>query len=314
MSGETKGRKASTKPVEPTETRAETAPQSPETAPPAPPTVPQTEPEIVVADVYPDFAASPEEVTRRTAMLRDYVKNHMTENEDFGVIAGGSKPSLWKPGAEKLIAVFGLAPIVEVVNRVENWDDGFVSYEMKVTLLNKRTGGVEAEGIGSCNSRERRYKNQDAAGIANTVLKMAKKRALVDATLSATRASGMFTQDLEDMEFEPDRGSYAPPRANRPAPRASDGDGRDEAPQREASGGDGLTDPQMRTIMAIAGKVFGRHSRDHDLDRMVGKPLDQLTKREASALIDELKAMQEESEGGGEREMSFSRAGSRNSR
>jgi hypothetical protein len=136
-------------------------------------------------------------------MLSEFVRDHMTEGEDYGVIPGTStKPTLFKPGAEKLNAIFGLAPVVDITNRVEDWDKGFVSYEIKVTLLNKRTTNVEAEGIGSCNSRERRYKNQDAANIANTILKMAKKRALIDATLSATRASGLFTQDLEDMEIE----------------------------------------------------------------------------------------------------------------
>ena len=329
MSGETKGRKASAKPVEATETEAAVEAAAPSQSAPKTQVVaampaPKMAPEA--ADVFPDFATSPDEVTRRTAMLRDYVKQHMNEGEDYGVIPGGSKPTLFKPGAEKLNAVFGLSPLVEVSNRVEDWDNGFVAYEMKVTLLNKRTGGIEAEGIGSCNSRERRYKNQDAAGIANTVLKMAKKRALVDATLSATRASGMFTQDLEDIEFEPDRGSYAPPRAGnrerdnrereRPAeaqerPRAARAEN-DEAP----AGGELLTEPQMRAIMAISGKVFGRHSREQDLDRMVGKPLDQLTKHEASDLISQLKEMQEEGEGegGAEREMSFSRAGNRGTR
>ena len=328
MSGETKGRKASATPVAATE---ELAPQAPTETPraraskaAAPPSeAPMPEefrletPEA--ADVFPDFATSPAEVTRRTEMLRDYVKQHMNEGEDYGVIPGGNKPTLFKPGAEKLNAVFGLSPMVEVSNRVEDWDNGFVAYEMKVTLLNKRTGGVEAEGIGSCNSRERRYKNQDAAGIANTVLKMAKKRALVDATLSATRASGMFTQDLEDIEFEPERGNYSP-RSNareRADDRAGDREASDERPRREnapASGGDLLTEPQMRAIMAIAGNVFGRHSRNEDLARLVNKPLDQLTKHEASDLISQLKEMQDEGENApkDDGEMSFSRAGSRN--
>ena len=304
----------------PHKTSAKAAPKAQEPAP-------MTEPENLApeaADVFPDFATSPDEVTRRTEMLRDYVKNHMNVGEDYGVIPGGNKPTLFKPGAEKLNAVFGLSPMVEVSNRVEDWDNGFVAYEMKVTLLNKRTGGIEAEGIGSCNSRERRYKNQDAAGIANTVLKMAKKRALVDATLSATRASGMFTQDLEDIEFEPERGNYSP-RANRGDDRPSNErqNSEREAPRNRPAqsdsddfdappAGNPMTEPQHRAIMAIAGKVFGRHSRDTDLDRMVGKPLDQLTKTEASDLIGQLKEMQDEADNSpqdGDRETGFVRAG-----
>ena len=337
MSTEIKGRKASAMPVETTENTPETQSKAePKTARRAPratapkaheeAAMPETEmpaPEAqpLAADVFPDFAASPDEVTRRTEMLRDYVKNHMTVGEDYGVIPGGNKPTLFKPGAEKLNAVFGLSPMVEVSNRVENWDDGFVAYEMKVTLLNKRTGTIEAEGIGSCNSRERRYKNQDAAGIANTVLKMAKKRALVDATLSATRASGMFTQDLEDIEFEPERGNYSPRATNRNEDRRGEErrnderePARDEAPQDGNGPANPMTEPQHRAIMAIAGKVFGRHSRDTDLDRMIGKPVDQLTKFEASDLIGQLKEMQEEADNAptdGEREVGFTRAGGR---
>ena len=285
---------------------------TPETGPTATPEAP----ELAVPDVYPDFATTPEEVTHRTAELRDYVRNHMNEGEDYGIIPGGSKPTLFKPGAEKLNAVFGLAPIVEVVNRHEDWDAGFVAYEVKVTLLNKRTGGIEAEGIGSCNSRERRYKNQDAAGIANTVLKMGKKRALVDATLSATRASGLFTQDLEDLDLEPQREYQSAPRvvessAQRQAPRGNQA--ATATRENPPSSAEGLTDAQHRAILAIAGRVFGRHSREEDLDRMVNKPLEELSKSEASRLIDELRQMLGEQEQGGapNNEANFVRAGDR---
>ncbi len=42
--------------------------------------------------------------------------------------------------------------------------------------------------------------NPDIADIYNTVLKMAKKRAFVDATISACAASDIFTQDMEDFK------------------------------------------------------------------------------------------------------------------
>lgn len=251
----------------------------------------ETADSAVENDVFPDFAISLEEAGRRVRMLKEFVREHMVDGEDYGVIPGTSaKPTLLKAGAEKLNAIFGLAPIVEITNRVEDWDNGFVAYEIKVTLLNKRTTNVEAEGIGSCNSRERRYKNQDAANIANTLLKMAKKRALIDATLSATRASGLFTQDLEDMDRveEPRSGPtfqspFVPARQAREAQSEASGDG-------EAGGGNGLTEAQRGAILAIANKVFGRDSRE-EMAKMLDKPITQLSKSEASAIIDRLRAM-----------------------
>jgi len=253
------------------------------------------------ADVFPDFAVSLEEANRRSEMLKQFVREHMVEGEDYGVIPGASpKPTLFKPGAEKLNAIFGFAPVVEVTERAEDWDAGFVAYEIKVTLLNKRTGGVEAEGIGSCNSRERRYKNQDAANVANTLLKMAKKRALIDATLSATRASGMFTQDLEDMDLG-DRGfggGRAPERSEsrnesrfvpaREARESSQSNTREEG--RDGAGENALTEAQYGAILAIANKVYGRGARE-EVAKLAGKPVANLSKGEASSLIDRLRGM-----------------------
>ena len=47
---------------------------------------------------------------------------------------------------------------------------------------------------------EERQENPDIADTYNTVLKMAKKRGMVDAALSVTAASDIFTQDIEDFE------------------------------------------------------------------------------------------------------------------
>lgn len=50
-----------------------------------------------------------------------------------------------------------------------------------------------------------KVENPDPADVYNTVLKMAKKRAHVDATLTATAASDLFEQDLEDgIDFGPE--------------------------------------------------------------------------------------------------------------
>jgi len=148
--------------------------------------------------VVPQFVFSLNEAKERIQMLQKFVKELMIPGLDFGIIPGCPKPSLLKPGAEKLCDIYGFSKLVIVTNRIEDWDKGFFSYEVKATLINKRTEIIESEGIGCCNSKERKYKNQDAFSICNTILKMAKKRALVDAVLSATRSSGIFSQDIEE--------------------------------------------------------------------------------------------------------------------
>lgn len=152
--------------------------------------------------VVPEFAITINEAKQRTKLLQKFVKDMMIPNIDYGVIKGCSKPSLLKPGAEKLCEIFGFSKQVEILNRIEDWDKGLFHYEVKVILANKRTGLTESEGVGCCNSKERKFKNQDSFSIVNTLLKMAKKRALVDAVLSATRSSGLFTQDIEEMNFD----------------------------------------------------------------------------------------------------------------
>ena len=64
---------------------------------------------------------------------------------------------------------------------------------------------------------EGRIENEDIADCYNTVLKMAKKRSIVDATITACAASDIFTQDVEDMVPE-DRAVKAEPVDEEPAP------------------------------------------------------------------------------------------------
>jgi hypothetical protein len=155
-----------------------------------------------ISSIVPSFAITLNEAKERILMLQNFVKEMMVPNIDYGLIPKSDKPSLFKPGAEKLCDIFGFSKQVEILNRIEDWDKGLFHYEVKVLLTNKRTGLIEAEGIGSCNNKERKFKNQDSFSIINTILKMSKKRALIDAVLSATRSSGLFTQDLEDLEYD----------------------------------------------------------------------------------------------------------------
>lgn len=148
--------------------------------------------------VVPTLAITLEEAKERINLLKQFVKELMVAGEDYGVIEGYQKPTLLKPGAEKLCDIFGFSKQVKIINRIENWEKGIFAYDVMVTLINKQSGHVESEGIGSCNSKERSFVGQDPFSITNTLVKMAKKRALIDAVLSATRASGLFTQDIEE--------------------------------------------------------------------------------------------------------------------
>jgi len=196
-----------------------------------------------VEESIPRFVLSVAEMQQRVTELQQFIKSQMVRGVDYGKIPGTPKPTLYKPGAEKLAAMYGFAQHVEVVSRVEDWERGFFHYEVRVDLINKRTGVIEAQGVGSANSRETRYRwrwvpekdvpagvdkaslptkrgqygplyridNETPADVVNTLLKMAKKRGLVDAVLSATRSSGLFTQDAEDFPDPEDAEASAEP-------------------------------------------------------------------------------------------------------
>ncbi len=189
--------------------------------------------------VVPQFEITPEQNKTLIQQVQKFVKEQMIKDVDFGVIPGVEKPSLLKPGAEKLCNIFGFGVEISEVDKVEDWDKGMFSYTYKAIVRNKRTGLVEAECIGSCNSKESKYAfrwvpafkatqemismsnkqeeriaksgkpfvwyripNEDIFTQVNTLQKMAQKRAMVGAVLIATRASGFLTQDVEDMGMD----------------------------------------------------------------------------------------------------------------
>ena len=105
-----------------------------------------------------------------------------------------SKPSLWKPGAEKICGMMGIIP------RFPNLDEYgkavLQGADIKVIILkcelHTPSGFIAAEGSGA------RRVDQDKGDI-NKSLKMAEKSAHIDATLRIVGLSEIFTQDLEDM-------------------------------------------------------------------------------------------------------------------
>jgi hypothetical protein len=187
-----------------------------------------------------EMAISPNEARIRLQELQAFVKGVMRQGEDYGTIPGTQKPTLYKPGAEKLAEVYGLGWRFEDVEIVQDWEKGFFFYRKKCVLFSRRDGMVICEGVGSCNSREDKYAwrwyfenelptgidkkslhserknskktgkpytryrmpNPDVYSLVNTIEKMAAKRALVDAVKGATRSSDLFTQDIEDLPEE----------------------------------------------------------------------------------------------------------------
>lgn len=73
---------------------------------------------------------------------------------------------------------------------------------------------VVKSGWGSANTSESRCGFSKAADSANATLKMAKKRAQMDAAVSIARISGLFTQDIENDDFmdnaKPDLNTESP--------------------------------------------------------------------------------------------------------
>lgn len=139
-----------------------------------------------------------EDLVGHVDYIHDIQNKVMIEDQHYGIIPGCEKPSLLKPGADELCVACQMRPDPTVTHATR--EDDFIFYEVRCDLYHIPTGKMVGSGVGSCNSREKKYKKNDPWNIANTILKMAKKRALVDAVLTSTAASDIFTQDVEDMQ------------------------------------------------------------------------------------------------------------------
>lgn len=165
----------------------------------------------------------------------------MKEGTHYGTIPGcGDKPSLLKPGAEALLSAFKIAvepDITEIrdgnnitykvrvigrhmasgiiigigVGEASTSEDKYAwraavcdeEYEAtpathrRVKWGKKKAWNGEPESVW-----EVKQVRTNPADIANTCLKMGKKRGMIDLCLTALAASDCFTQDLEDMDDE----------------------------------------------------------------------------------------------------------------
>lgn len=173
------------------------------------------------------------EIIQHVALVQEVMRNVMKPDVHYGQIPGTDKPTLYKSGAELLCMVFRIAQSYEVTDL--STPDA-VRYQSVCVGTHQISGLVLGSGMGEASSSEAKYKWRKAfqsewdatpeasrrkyqaynkstrqkydvlqvrtepADLANTILKMANKRAMLAMVLNVTAASDCFTQDLEDMD------------------------------------------------------------------------------------------------------------------
>lgn len=116
---------------------------------------------------------------------------------DFGKVPKAKQPSLWKSGAEKILMGYGLYYETELTDSHKDYDKGFFYYEF-VAKAYDLNGKVVRTGVGCANTAESGTGNASGFNTANSAIKKAKKRAVVDLALTLGSLSNCFTQDIDD--------------------------------------------------------------------------------------------------------------------
>jgi hypothetical protein len=116
---------------------------------------------------------------------------------DFGKVPKAKTPSLWKSGAEKILLGYGLYYDTIITDSYKDFKSGLFYYEVKAVAYDQQ-GRVVRTGVGCCNTSESAFGMAGAYNSANSALKKAKKRAVVDLALTLGSLSNCFTQDLDD--------------------------------------------------------------------------------------------------------------------
>jgi hypothetical protein len=172
------------------------------------------------------------QVTDRVNLVHNVLETVMKQNTHYGTVPGcGTKMVLLKPGADVLAMTFRLVPQFAVTRT--DLENGHREYDVTCSMHGPG-GELLGQGVGSASTMEKKYRyrwdsegrdrkrieNEDIADCYNTVLKIAKKRAHIDATLTVTGAADLFTQDLIDEEDAPSRQPVEMP-TERPAAKSA---------------------------------------------------------------------------------------------
>lgn len=183
----------------------------------------------------------------RTALM-SWVRSALKEGVDFGRIPtkrGPSKPSLWKPGAEKICGMLGLT--VHFPN-LHDYEQAALNGVALLQIIIRceivdGSGHVVANGVGA------RSLKQDYGDI-NKALKMAEKSAHIDATLRMAGLSEVFTQDLEDMQAVSSDAGINPAASPSSSPTAQAGANSGCGPEPSGANGALINSVQLSHLMA----------------------------------------------------------------
>jgi hypothetical protein len=139
-----------------------------------------------------------------------------------------SRPTLYKSGAEKILLLYQIYYKTELEKSYEDYENGFFYYVCKTTAYD-RDGRVLRVGYGCANTKEKSNGFASGWDTANSMLKKAEKRSVVDLALKVGACSDMFYQDLEDS-------------------------GNEERASKLSKDDDPITSKQTKRIFAIAGQ------------------------------------------------------------
>lgn len=173
------------------------------------------------------------QIRQHVNLIAEVMKEVMKQGTHFGIIPGCPKPSLFKPGAEKIAVTFRIAVTTEVEDLSTS---DYKKYRVTCTAY-AQDGTKLGSAVGTASSNETKYQwrkpvcdqefeeceidrkrekwintktepikikqiKTECDDLDNTILQMADKRAYVAVVRKVTAASDVFTQDIEDLPAE----------------------------------------------------------------------------------------------------------------
>lgn len=106
----------------------------------------------------PALAISLAQAVANYRAFQEFKAAILKDGTDYATIPGTNKPSLMKPGAEKLANAFALSAEFILTNSTEDWERGFFGFDYECKLWHRASGTLVATCHGSCNTMEARYR------------------------------------------------------------------------------------------------------------------------------------------------------------